>query len=215
MQGFGQPVVVTLNRHDTDSEEEINIIKKNCEDLGVSFAVNEAFLKGGDGAVELAQAVVDSIEHIQPLPIHFTYPENDTIEGKIEKVCKRIYGASGVEYSKTAKKKLEAYLYPLVKQEVLKRLEAIGPKQKALVEVQILPGSGLEDIGDYNLVILSSKENQEKRLRLEGKPAEALLALNKDWPERKARLLASQIVFNTYPEKEISEKLEELAYLFD
>ena len=116
---------------------------------------------------------------------------------------------------KKAKKKLEAYLYPLVKQEVLKRLEALGPKQKALVEVQILPGSGLEDVGDYNLVILSSKESQEKRLRLEGKPAEALLALNKDWPERKARLLASQIVFNTYPEKEISEKLEELTYLFD
>ncbi len=107
MQGFGQPVVVTLNRHDTDSEEEINIIKKNCEDLGVSFAVNEAFLKGGDGAVELAQAVVDSIEHIQPLPIHFTYPENDTIEGKIEKVCKRIYGAAAVEFTKTGKRKLE------------------------------------------------------------------------------------------------------------
>ena len=107
MQGFGQPVVVTLNRHDTDSEDEINIIKKNCEDLGVSFAVNEAFLKGGDGAVELAQAVVDSIEHIQPLPIHFTYPENDTIEGKIEKVCKRIYGAAAVEFTKTGKRKLE------------------------------------------------------------------------------------------------------------
>jgi dephospho-CoA kinase len=102
-----------------------------------------------------------------------------------------------------------------VKKEVLKRLEAIGPKQKVLVEVQILPGSGLEDVGDYNLVILSSKESQKERLRLEGKPAEALLALNKDWPERKARLLASQIVFNTYPEKEISEKLEELTYLFD
>jgi len=44
MQGFGQPVVVTLNRHDTDLEEEIDIVRKNCEDLGVGFAVNEAFL---------------------------------------------------------------------------------------------------------------------------------------------------------------------------
>ena len=108
MQGFGQPVIVTLNRFDIDTDEEIDIIRKNCEDRGVGFAVNEAFLKGGDGAVELAQKVVDTIEHIQALPINFTYPENDTIEGKIEKVCKRIYGAAAVEFSKTGTKKLEA-----------------------------------------------------------------------------------------------------------
>lgn len=108
MQGFGQPVVVTLNRHETDLDEEINIVRKNCEDLGVGFAVNEAFLKGGDGAMQLAQTVVDTIEHIQPLPIHFTYPGNDTIEGKIEKVCKRIYGAAAMELTKTGKKRLEA-----------------------------------------------------------------------------------------------------------
>ena len=108
MQGFGQPVIVTLNRHETDNEEEIDVVRKNCEDMGVGFSVNEAFLKGGDGAVELAQKVADTIERIQPLPIHFTYKEADCLEDKIEKVCKRIYGASGVEYSKTAKKKLEA-----------------------------------------------------------------------------------------------------------
>ena len=108
MQGFGQPVLVTLNRYDTDSDDEIDVVRKNCEDLGVGFAVNEAFLKGGDGAVELAQKVVDTIENIRPLPIHFTYPENDTIEGKIEKVCKRIYGAAAVEFTKTGKKRLEA-----------------------------------------------------------------------------------------------------------
>ena len=108
MQGFGQPVIVTLNRHATDIEEEIDIVRKNCEDLGVGFAVNEAFLRGGDGATELAQKVVDTIDHIQPLPIHFTYPENDSIEGKIEKVCKRIYGAAAVEFTKTGKKRLEA-----------------------------------------------------------------------------------------------------------
>ena len=107
MQGFGQPVVVTLNRHDTDLEEEIDIVRKNCEDLEVGFAVNEAFLRGGEGATELAQTVVDTIERQQPLPIHFTYKEADCLEDKIEKVCKRIYGASAVEYSKTAKKKLE------------------------------------------------------------------------------------------------------------
>ena len=76
--------------------------------MNVGFAVNEAFLKGGEGAVELAQTVVDTIEHIQPLPIHYTYPQNDSIEDKIEKVCKRIYGAAAVEFTKTGKKKLES-----------------------------------------------------------------------------------------------------------
>jgi formate--tetrahydrofolate ligase len=108
MQGFGQPVIVTLNRYDTDLDEEIAVVRRNCEDLGVGFAVNEAFLRGGDGATELAQKVIDTIDRIQPLPIHFTYPENDTIEGKIEKVCKRIYGAAAMELTKTGKKKLEA-----------------------------------------------------------------------------------------------------------
>ena len=108
MQGFGQPVIVTLNRYDSDLDEEIDVVRRNCEDQGVGFAVNEAFLRGGDGAIELAQKVVDTIDRIQPLPIHYTYPENDTIEGKIEKVCKRIYGAAAVEFTKTGKKKLEA-----------------------------------------------------------------------------------------------------------
>ena len=108
MQGFGQPVIVTLNRYDSDLDEEIDVVRRNCEDQGVGFAVNEAFLRGGDGAIELAQKVVDTIDRIQPLPIHYTYPENDTIEGKIEKVCERIYGAAAVEFTKTGKKKLEA-----------------------------------------------------------------------------------------------------------
>lgn len=108
MQGFGQPVVVTLNRHATDLEEEIAIVRKNCEDLEVGFAVNEAFLKGGEGAIELAQTVVETIDKQQPLPIRFTYKETDRLEDKIEKVCKSIYGASAVEYGKTVTKKLES-----------------------------------------------------------------------------------------------------------
>ena len=108
MQGFGQPVVVTLNRYDTDTDEEIEVVRRNCEDMGVEFAVNEAFLKGGDGAIELAEKVVDTIERIQPLPINFVYPENDSIEEKIEKVCKRIYGAANIEFTKTGRKRLES-----------------------------------------------------------------------------------------------------------
>ena len=108
MQGFGQPVVVTLNRYDSDVDEEIEVVRRNCEALGIGFAVNEAFLKGGEGAVELAQTVVDTIDRIKALPIHYVYTESDSIEDKIEKVCKRIYGAAGIEFTKTGKKKLES-----------------------------------------------------------------------------------------------------------
>ena len=108
MQGFGQPVVVTLNRYDSDVDEEIDVVRRNCEALGVGFAVNEAFLKGGEGAVELAQTVVDTIDRIKALPIHYAYTESDSIEDKIEKVCKRIYGAAGIEFTKTGKKKLDS-----------------------------------------------------------------------------------------------------------
>ena len=108
MQGFGQPVVVTLNRFESDVDEEIDVVRRNCEALGVGFAVNEAFLKGGEGAVELAQTVVDTIDRIKALPIHYAYTESDSIEDKIEKVCKRIYGAAGIEFTKTGKKKLES-----------------------------------------------------------------------------------------------------------
>ena len=121
MQGFGQPVVVTINRFDTDLDEEIDVVRRNCEAQGVGFAVNEAFSKGGDGAVELAQTVVDTIEHIQPLPIHFVYPENDSIEDKIEKVCKRIYGAAAMEFTKTGKRKLEAIREIFANDESIKR----------------------------------------------------------------------------------------------
>ena len=121
MQGFGQPVVVTLNRFDTDIDEEIEVVRQNCEALNVGFAVNEAFLKGGEGAVELAQTVVDTIEHIQPLPVHYTYPQNDSIEDKIEKVCKRIYGAAAVEFTKTGKRKLESIKAIFADDESIKR----------------------------------------------------------------------------------------------
>ena len=121
MQGFGQPVIVTLNRFDTDTDEEIDIVRRNCEDLGVGFAVNEAFLRGGEGAIELAQTAVDTIERQQPLPIRFTYKENDSIEEKIEKVCKSIYGAGAVEYSKTAKRKLETIRTTFADDEAISR----------------------------------------------------------------------------------------------
>lgn len=106
MKSFGQSVVVTLNKYATDTDEEIKLVSDHCADLGVGFAINEAFLLGGEGAVELAKVVVEIIEKTPSRPLQFTYEDIDTPETKIEKIAKTIYGASEVKLSDKAKRKL-------------------------------------------------------------------------------------------------------------
>lgn len=107
MQGFGQTVVVCFNRYDTDTDDEIALCKRHCESLGVGFAVNSAYSRGGEGAVELAQLVVDTIETKPSAEeICFTYNDTDSIETKAEKVARAIYGADGVDFSPAAKRML-------------------------------------------------------------------------------------------------------------
>ncbi|MCH5175824.1 MAG: formate--tetrahydrofolate ligase [Prevotellaceae bacterium] len=106
MQSFGQSVVVAFNRYATDTDEEVELLRKHCADLGVGFAVNNAFLEGGEGAKELAQVVIDTIENNPSKPLTLTYDDSDDIKTKIEKVCKKIYGASSVTYGKAAEKML-------------------------------------------------------------------------------------------------------------
>lgn len=108
MQGFGQTVVIAFNRYANDSEAEIEIVRQHCKEIGVGFAVNNAFVEGGKGAEELANLVVDTISAKPSAPLNFTYTENDSIETKISKVTKNIYGAAEVTYSPLAKKKIKA-----------------------------------------------------------------------------------------------------------
>jgi len=108
LQGFGQTVIVAFNKYNTDTEEEIEAIRSHCEDeLGVGFAVNSAFAEGGEGAVELAQLVVDTIESKPSKPLQFTYELEDSIEEKITKVAKTIYGAKQVILSAAAQRKVK------------------------------------------------------------------------------------------------------------
>lgn len=106
MKSFGQSVVVALNKYHFDSEEEIAMIKEHCQQQGVGFAINESFAKGGDGAIELAEEVVRQIENNPSAALQFTYNDNDAIDIKIEKIAKKIYGASTVKLSNKAKKQL-------------------------------------------------------------------------------------------------------------
>ena len=106
MQSFGQSVVVAFNRYATDTDDELALVRKHCQNIGVGFAVNSAFLEGGEGAKELAQVVIDTIEQRPSAPLTLTYDDSDPIKTKIEKVAQKIYGAATVTYSKAAEKML-------------------------------------------------------------------------------------------------------------
>lgn len=108
LRSFGQTVVVAFNRFASDTDEEVEMIRRHCEEkLGVGFAVNNAFMKGGEGAEELARLVVDTVEQHPSKPLAFTYEESDSVERKIEKVACNLYGASVVTYSIHSRKMLK------------------------------------------------------------------------------------------------------------
>lgn len=106
MQSFGQTVLVAFNRYATDTDEEIALLTEHCHQKGLKCIVNNAFTQGGEGAIELANAVVDTIREIPSAPLHLTYTDNDPIQQKIEKVAKQLYGAGTVIFSQKAQKML-------------------------------------------------------------------------------------------------------------
>lgn len=102
---YNVPLVVALNRFTSDSEEEIGRVKKYCEEKGVVFEINESWAKGGQGAANLAQAVVKLINNKNDY--HPLYPIDLTIEAKIEQIAKHIYKAKGVQYTDKALSQLK------------------------------------------------------------------------------------------------------------
>ena len=105
MKRFGVPVLVAINRFDTDSEDELNVIKAFCAELGAKCALNEVFLKGGEGGIEMAEALKAMIAS-EPADYHPLYASELSLTEKIECVAKNIYGAADVAYSDEAKAKL-------------------------------------------------------------------------------------------------------------
>jgi formate--tetrahydrofolate ligase len=108
LQSFGQTVVVAFNRCASDTDEEVELVRQHCEEeLGVGFAINDAFAHGGEGAIPLAQLVIDTINESPSAPLNFVYQNEDSVEEKICKVAENIYKASMVTYSTTARKMLK------------------------------------------------------------------------------------------------------------
>lgn len=107
IRSFGQNVVVAFNQFATDTEEEINLIRKHCQNIGVGFAVNNAFSEGGEGAVDLAELVVRTIDEAPSEPLKYAYAENDKVEDKISKIAVNLYGANLVTYSPESRKMIK------------------------------------------------------------------------------------------------------------
>ena len=93
---YGLNVIVALNRYNTDTEEEIEIVKNELKKQNIEMSIVEGWAKGGEGAIDIAQKVVELVE--QPTDFKFIYNDDDSIKTKIEKVATKIYGATGVNY---------------------------------------------------------------------------------------------------------------------
>lgn len=106
---FGVPFVVAINRFPTDTENELQELKKIIDAEGAVAAVSEVWAKGGEGGIELAEKLIKTIEENQKEHQEL-YSVEDSIETKIEKIAKKVYGAEGVDITSTAKKQIEQFV---------------------------------------------------------------------------------------------------------
>ncbi|MBO7395748.1 MAG: formate--tetrahydrofolate ligase, partial [Ruminococcus sp.] len=109
MHKFHVPVVVAINRFESDTEKEIDFVKKFCADMGVEVSMCEVFAKGGDGGKDLANKVCETIELTQGSDERFRplYAKELSIKDKIEKLAREIYRADGVTYTAAADKAIK------------------------------------------------------------------------------------------------------------
>lgn len=107
LRSFGQNIVIAFNRYSSDTDLEMTLIEKFCKDENIDFAINNAFSEGGEGAVELANLVVNAMEQNPSKKLELVYENEDAIDTKIEKVARKIYGANSVIFGNSALKKLK------------------------------------------------------------------------------------------------------------
>ena len=106
MKYYGFSPIVAVNRFDSDTETELDLLTKHCRSQNVTVAVNESWARGGEGGVELAEKVLEAVTYcpdcFKPL-----YELSWSFEDKIDTICRKMYGADHVEYTVKAKKQLE------------------------------------------------------------------------------------------------------------
>ena len=104
-RSFGLPAVVAINKFESDTDAEVELIRRACGEYGVRVALSEVWGKGGQGGVELAQEVLRIIDEGENR-FTFAYPDELPLKEKIAAVAAKVYGADGVDYSPAAEKEL-------------------------------------------------------------------------------------------------------------
>lgn len=99
LKKFNINLILCLNKYNTDFESEINVVKEYCESLNIPFSISDAYSKGGEGAINLSQTVIDNCSDND---INYIYDLEDPIKTKIEKLSKEIYHAGTIKYSEKA-----------------------------------------------------------------------------------------------------------------
>lgn len=107
LQKFGVPVVIVLNKFDTDTDNEINFVREHIENLGLKFNISTAYVDGSDGCINLANTVIQEIENTHS-SLRYIYELEDSIEEKIFKISKKVYGAKSVNFSQEVLEKLKS-----------------------------------------------------------------------------------------------------------
>lgn len=106
LQKYQVPIVVTLNSFITDTDAEIDYVRQVCKEMNCDFALSQVWEKGGEGGVELAKAVLNTLE-TKTSAFHPIYEDNLSLKDKIETVAKEIYGADGVNFAPAAEAELK------------------------------------------------------------------------------------------------------------
>ncbi len=103
---FGVPAIVAINKFPTDTDNELNFVLERCKELGADAVLSEVWGKGGEGGIEMAEKVVEVCEtkksNFKPL-----YDVEESIQAKIEKIAKEIYGADGVDFTSSCLKQIK------------------------------------------------------------------------------------------------------------
>jgi methylenetetrahydrofolate dehydrogenase (NADP+)/methenyltetrahydrofolate cyclohydrolase/formyltetrahydrofolate synthetase len=107
---FGINVVVAVNQFKDDTQAELDLVKELAKEAGALDAVeSNHWGKGGEGAVNLAKAVVESVKHSKPENFKFLYDVNDSVESKLESIVTKLYNGKSIKISENAAKKIENY----------------------------------------------------------------------------------------------------------
>lgn len=99
------PLIVTLNKYTSDSEREVDFVLKTLQNIDCEYAINDAWTMGSDGAIDLAQKIIKLCDK-DDSNFSYSYKLEDSVEKKIEDICKNVYGARGVNFTEKAKESI-------------------------------------------------------------------------------------------------------------